>query len=168
VSSLRAAEEADRAAIFALHASAFPSDAEARLVESLWSNGRIAVSLVATEDGTVVGHVLFTPVKVAGTGAHARGVGLAPLAVLSDRRRKGIGGELVRAGLVLCRRAGFGFAVVLGDPAYYQRFGFRCARDTGLDNEYGAGAEFMVIELASGALSDVSGCVRYGTEFSAL
>ena len=168
MSTLRAAEEADRAAIRALHAAAFPTDAEARLVDALWSNDPNVVSLVATDAGGVVGHILFTPVAVAGVAGGPRGLGLAPLAVTAERRRRGIGAELVRAGLERCRQLAVGYVVVLGDPSYYRRFGFRRARDYALDNAYGADEEFMVIELVPGALSDVSGCVTYSTEFSAL
>jgi putative acetyltransferase len=67
--------------------------------------------------------------------------------VLPAQQRRGIGGQLVEAGLEACRRAGCGFAVVLGEPGYYHRFGFRRARTEGLGNEYGVDEEFMVLEL---------------------
>src|SRR5262249_60709592 len=89
-------EEADDAAgIFAIHAAAFPTDAEARLVDALRAAGRLAISLVAEDDGRVVGHVAFSPVSVGGATG---GLGLAPLAVAPGSQRRGIGGGGVRAG----------------------------------------------------------------------
>lgn len=111
----------------------------------------------------MLGHVLFSPVTLEGA---AGGVGLAPLAVRSDHRRKGIGAALVEAGIAACRRAGFGYAVVLGDPRYYKRFGFSRAASAGLGNEYGADEEFMVLQLLPGALTGLSGKVRYCSEFA--
>jgi putative acetyltransferase len=154
----------DRAAIFAVNASAFPTEAEARLVDALRAAGRLAVSLVAEDDGRVVGHVAFSPVSVGGA---VDGLGLAPLAVAPDSQRRGIGGALVRAGLAAASRTGAGFVVVLGHPGYYPRFGFRRAADHGLGNEYGAGEAFMVAELRDGGLPAGGSLVRYGPEFAA-
>ncbi|HEX2197024.1 MAG TPA: N-acetyltransferase [Burkholderiales bacterium] len=155
--SIRPEAEGDAAAVRAVHASAFPSDAEARLVDALRKAGRVSVSLVAAVEGQIVGHVLFSPVTP------GRGLGLAPLAVLPRFQELGIGSELVESGLDACEAD---YAVVLGDPAFYARFGFRRALDYGLDNEYGAREEFMVLELRPGALDGVRGRVQYSPEFA--
>ena len=155
----------DIAAIHAVHAAAFPTDGEARLVDALRSGGQAAVSLVAILGSHVVGHVLFSPVTLEGTSG---GVGLAPLAVLPAHQRKGIGGALIEAGIEACRNTGLQYAVVLGDPHYYGRFGFLRAMDAGLGNEYGVDEEFMVLELQHGALHGVRGVVKYRSEFSVL
>jgi putative acetyltransferase len=89
--------------------------------------------------------VLFSPVHLEGASG---GAGLAPLAVRPEHQGKGI--------------------VVLADPAYYGRFGFRRAHDLGLGNEYGAHHEFMVLELEPGALGGVRGVVKYCGEFAQL
>ena len=161
---IRPEHACDLTAIHAVHASAFATDAEARLVDELRITGRLSVSLVAEDGGRVVGHVAFSPVKVAGA---AGGLGLAPLAVTPDRRRRGIGGQLVREGLAVAAASGFGFVVVLGHPGYYLRFGFRRAAEVGLGNEYGADEAFMVLELRPGSLPAGGGLVRYGPEFAA-
>jgi len=122
----------DAAAIHAVHAAAFPSDAEARLVDALRDAGHAAVSLVALES-KIVGHVLFSPTR----SNQGRGVGLAPLAVLPQYQRQGIGAALASAGIGACRSAGYDYIVVLGEPAYYRRFGFRRARDFGEFAELG-------------------------------
>jgi putative acetyltransferase len=155
----------DRAAIHALIAGAFPTDAEARLVDLLRAAGRLAVSLVAIDAREIVGHVAFSPVTVA---AGAGGVGLAPLAVAQSRRGRGVGGVLVRAGLDACRAAGWRWVVVLGEPDYYGRFGFAAAAGYGLDDDYGGGSAFQALELVPGALAGVRGRVRYAPEFAAV
>ena len=123
-------------AIHRLHEEAFRSPAEARLVDVLRASGRLVVSLVAEEAGEIVGHVALSPVSA---GASPGGLGLAPLAVASGCRRRGVGDALVRGGLDASRRAECAFVVVLGEPAYYERFGFTVASGWGLVDEYGAG-----------------------------
>lgn len=141
----------------------FPTDAEARLVDLLRDAGRLSVSLVAETDGAIVGHVAFSPVTTVGG---AIGVGLGPVAVLESHRRRGIGGRLIVDGLNACRAVGFDWAVVLGDPAYYGRFGFRPAVDFGLVDEYGGGRAFQVMELSAGRIPIGAGLVRYALEFA--
>jgi putative acetyltransferase len=164
--AIRPESAEDAQAIFGVHVAAFATDAEARLVQALRASGKVTVSLVAQIEGGVVGHVLFSAVSVDLQPGPARGVGLAPLAVLPAHQRRGIGGRLVEGGLEACCRAGFGFVVVLGDPRYYHRFGFRPARAEGLGSEYGVDEQFMVRELRAGGLADVAGVVRYAPEFS--
>jgi putative acetyltransferase len=164
MATVRPERPEDAAALHAVHAASFPTDAEARLVDALRAAGRLPVSLVVEAGGAVVGHVAFSPVTAA-TGAV--GAGLAPVAVLEARRRRGVAAELVRAGLEACRAAGLGWAVVLGEPAYYARFGFRPAAGFGLSDEYGGGPAFQAVELIPGALPVGAGLVRYAPEFAA-
>lgn len=155
----------DYGTVFAVHESAFPTPGEARLVAAIRAAGRATVSLVAEVDGQVVGHILFSPVTIENDD-RGDGVGLAPVAVLPAYQRRGIGSRLIRAGLEAVTAAGMAYCVVLGAPAYYQRFGFRRASDVGLANEYGVDEEFMVIELRPGGLAGKSGQVRYCAEFA--
>jgi putative acetyltransferase len=161
--TIRSEREADAAAIHNVHGRAFPSQTEARLVAALRAHGKASVSLVAEVGGQIVGHILFSPVTLVG---HAiEGVGLAPVAVVPEYQKRGIGGRLIREGLDLCTRKGIRFVVVLGDPAYYQRFGFLRATDHRLLNEYGVDEQFMVTELQRGVLPPSGGLVRYAPEF---
>ena len=83
-------------------------------------------------DGQVVAHILFTPVTIDPPPARIRVAGLAPMAVLPDFQRLGIGGELIRAGFQECRRLRYSAVVVVGHPDYYPRFGFQPADTWGL------------------------------------
>lgn len=161
--TVRPEQREDEPAIHAVHAAAFPTPAEAHLVDALRASGRLTLSLVAVTAASVVGHVAFSPVSFADTPG---GLGLAPVAVRPEWRHRGIAAELVHAGLEACERAGAGFIVVLGEPAYYERFGFRPARRWGLRDEYGGGDAFQALELRPGVLTRCGALVRYAPEFA--
>jgi len=163
--SIRPEQSSDVPAIRAIHVTSFPTDAEARLVDRLREAGNLSISLVAEVHGDAVGHVAFSLVRVSSGRV---GAGLAPVAVLPAHRRQGIAALLVRAGLAACRSADLRWAAVLGDPAYYSRFGFQPASDFGLSDEYGGGTAFQVIALVPGAVPSNDGLVRYAPEFAAL
>src|SRR5262249_10126875 len=125
--TIRPERTEDAAAIRAVHCAAFPTDAEAHLVDQLRAAGQARVSLVAEVEGRVVGHIVFSPVSVVALPDGRQGLGLAPLAVVPEQQGRGVGSALTRAGLAVCRQEGCPFVVVLGHPAYYPRFGFRRA-----------------------------------------
>lgn len=162
---IRPEQSGDVSAIHAVHAASFPSHAEAHLVDLLRAAGRLRVSLVAVVDEQVVGHIAFSPVTAA---SGAIGAGLAPVAVAASHRSQGIAADLIRAGMQACQEAGWDWVVVLGEPAYYVRFGFRPAADFGLSDEYGGGPAFQTVQLTPGALPVGAGLVRYAPEFASL
>ncbi len=160
---VRPETRADISAIHAIHRASFPTDAEAMLVDRLRVGHHLTVSLVAEVRDEVVGHIAFSPVSIS---SGLSGVGLAPVAVSEPHRNRGVATALIRAGLTECRTAGFGWVVVLGEPEYYRRFGFRAAAEFGLNDEYGGGLAFQAVELIPGALPRDAGLVRYGPEFA--
>ncbi len=165
---IRIEEEKDWAAVHTLNAAAFETPAEAYLVEALRQQARPVVSLVAEEKLAVVGHIMFSPVKLSGH-SELRIMGLAPMAVAPEHQRIGIGSALVRAGLEQCKKLGCGAVVVLGHPEYYPRFGFSPSASFGISCEYDVPEEvFMIIELQPGFLDGVSGKVEYHSAFSSV
>jgi putative acetyltransferase len=94
-------------------------------------------------------------------------LGLAPMAVLPAYQRRGIGSQLVEAGLTACHHTPYGVVVVLGHPHYYPRFGFTPAKPHGIVWEHDAPEEaFMVKEIKAGALAQTQGVVKYRPEFA--
>jgi putative acetyltransferase len=168
--AIRLEEPRDQRAVFEVNARAFPQPVEAKLVDALRAANAVTVSLVAERDGRVVGHILFSPVRVEGKGVSFVAQGLAPMAVDPDCQRAGIGSALVRAGLELCGREGHTVVFVLGHPAYYPRFGFEPAPPRGLHYEGGAAfaRAFFVMELQVGALAGRTGVVHFRPEFAGL
>jgi putative acetyltransferase len=165
---IRAEERRDWAAVHAVNVSAFETPEEANLVDALREHARPIVSLVAEDDGVIVGHIMFSPVSLAGH-PELRIMGLAPMAVVPPHQRKGIGSALVRAGLEQCRQLGFGAVVVLGHPSYYPRFGFSPSASYEVGCEYDVPEEaFMVVELQAGFLRGASGKVKYHPAFGAV
>ena len=156
---------ADVPAIRDVNERAFGGRAEAQLVDRLRAANKAVASLVARHGDRIVGHILFSAVNVANAPRTVRAVGLAPMSVLPEFQKTGIGSRLVRDGLAACQQAGYDIVVVLGHADYYSRFGFYRAKDYGLDNEYQALDAFMVLELTRGVLQTISGLVQFAPEF---
>ena len=165
-SGIRQETPADLDSIRTVEEAAFGRSAEADLVDLCRQRGKVSLSLVAVRDQHLVGHILFTPVRLDPPCPGWHGLGLGPVAVLPAFQRMGIGSSLITSGLEMCRQQGIDFIVLLGDPHYYCRFGFIPASEFGLGNEYGAGEEFMVRELRPGVLRGAKGVVKYVEEFS--
>ena len=164
---IRPEQEADFDAVRQVNRLAFGQPAEATLVDALRKSAEPLISLVAVDDNQVVGHIFFTPVSLESDDSTSTALGLAPMAVLPDYQRQGVGSELVRAGLRECRRIGYNLVVVLGHAEYYPRFGFVPASQKGLTSEYPVPDDvFMAIELEPGALKGRRGLVKYRPEFA--
>lgn len=160
---VRPEQPGDEPAIQQVHLTAFPSGLEACLVDELRSSARLEISLVVLVNGQLAGHIAFSPVVVG--SLWAGGLGLAPVAVLPEFQRRGLGSKLIVAGLEECRRRGISFVVVLGDPAFYGRFGFVPAARWKLCDDFGGRDHFQAIELQPASVP-VGGHVQYSAEFS--
>jgi len=165
---IRNEEEKDWAAVYALNVAAFETQAEANLVDALRQQARPVISLVSVEHQAIVGHILFSPVKLSGH-SELMIMGLAPMAVAPKHQRKGIGSALVRAGLEQCKKLGGGAVVVLGHPEFYPRFGFSPSASFGIRCEYDVPEEvFMILELQPDFLDGISGKLEYHSAFSSV
>jgi putative acetyltransferase len=160
---------ADIDGVRTVNEKAFGQPQEARIVDAIRQACPEALSSVAVLSGQIVGHILFSPVTVAGADREVRGMGLAPMAVLPGLQRRGIGSRLVRAGLDALRQQQCPFVIVLGHPEYYPRFGFVPASRHGLTCQWAGVPDeaFMVLILDETAMSGVSGVARYRPEFDA-
>lgn len=160
--SIRTATPGDREAIRLVEEHAFGQNTEAGLVDALVASGDTVLELVAVEDGHVVGHVLFSRLHVEHGGERFPAVALAPLAVEPSFHGTGIGGALVREAHVRLKQAGETLAIVLGEPAYYGRFGYAHERAQGFESDYQCAA---LQALAWGEAPE-SGRLVYAPPFS--
>ncbi len=164
---IRHEEPADQAAIRHVNEAAFQGVGEANAIDALRRRGQLTLSLVAVLDQQIVGHLLFTPAIIEASDRVWPALGLAPLAVLPEFQRQGIGTALMKAGLDQCRELGYEIVIVLGHVAYYPRFGFEPAYRYGVSNEFGVtGDAFMILGLHSGALDGVGGTAKYQPEWN--
>jgi putative acetyltransferase len=156
----------DIAAVRDLNRHAFGQDQESNIVDALRANGAVLLSLVAILNDRVVGHIMYSPVIV---GGKVQGAALAPMAVLPEYQRRGIGSKLIEAGNRRLKDAGCPFIVVVGHAEYYPRFGFRPASERGFKCEWDAPNDvFMLLVLDEAKMKGVSGLAKYRHEFSSV
>jgi putative acetyltransferase len=152
-------------AIREVNRRAFEQDQEANIVDALRGNGAALLSLVATVEGLVVGHALYSPALV----GIVEGAALGPIAVLPEHQRHGVGARLIETGNRMLANASCPFVIVLGHPTYYPRFGFVPARTRGIQCEWDVPDDaFMVVTLDQARMEGVSGLAKYRNEFSAV
>ncbi|WP_188064283.1 GNAT family N-acetyltransferase [Sphingobium sp. KCTC 72723] len=145
---IRDEQEGDHTAIANVTARAFEGAAhsdqsEPAIIERLRAANALTISLVAVEDAALVGHIAFSPVTIDGT--QSKWFGLGPVSVEPAHQSSGMGSALIRKGLEQLRLQGAAGCVVLGDPAYYSRFGFE--RDDALRYEGAPPEYFMRLNL---------------------
>lgn len=158
---LRDENPGDCNAIYQVVTSTFGQLAEAELVNKLRDDGDSVISLVAVEEGQIVGHVLLSRME-----APFPALALAPLSVIPASQRKGIGSALVSGAVHSARSKGWAAIFVLGDPMYYERFGFAREAAAAFTSPY-AGRHFMVLSL-SPSLPAATGELRHAPAFAAL
>jgi putative acetyltransferase len=147
---IREAVENDLPQVLQVHRTAFGGEMEAGLVEAMLADptAQPLLSLLAVEGERALGHVLFSRAGTDGAGKDAAMAILAPLAVVPDAQGKTIGSRLVQAGLQRLAASGVALALVLGDPAYYRRFGFAPAAPQGLAAPYPLPPEYAEAWMA--------------------
>ena len=166
---IREEELTDTEAIWNINADAFETVAEANLVNILRNSGCTFISLVAETENQVVGHIFFTPVELTGNKNKLKLFGLAPMAVLQKYQNKGIGTQLIKAGIEICKSKGCDAVVVLGHPGYYPKFGFVPSVTHGIKSEYEVPDEvFMILELVPNSLKDHQGVIKYHDLFNSI
>ena len=164
---IRQEKKEDFNSIYEINKQAFKQQDESELIERIRASKHFVpeLSLVAEENGKIIGHILFSKIKIIGEQEY-ESLALAPMAVLPDFQKQGIGGRLIKEGLIKARELGFNSVIVLGHKDYYPRFGFERASKWNIKCPFEVPDEaFMAIELNIGALAEKSGVVEYPKEF---
>ena len=164
---LRPAVRSDSSDIRAVHLRAFPTEAEADLVEQLVRECDALISIVAVEDREIVGHILFSRMDVEAEGQALNALGLAPVAVVPQAKGRGIGSALIEAGIAEARRLGADIIFVLGDTDFYGRFGFEGETALPFVSPY-AGHHFQALLLNQDVGSVRRGTASYARAFDEL
>jgi putative acetyltransferase len=168
---IRRETAADQAAIHAVHSEAFRREAnvtpvEAPLVDELRAEGDLvnALSLVALHDGEVVGHVCCSRARLGDDKKAA--VGLGPLGVLPAHQTSGVGSALVHAVVAAADALGHGLVVLVGEPAYYSRFGFVPAADLAITAPDPRWGRYFQARTLSAYAPTQAGAFEYAPAFS--
>ncbi len=155
-------------AIRAINEQAFGQPQEANIADKLRTNCERLISLVALQDEKIIGHILFSPVTIEGSFGILKGMGLAPMAVLPQFQRQGVGSGLVQAGIESLRKSKCPFIIVLGHPKYYPKFGFEPASRYGIKSQWEGVPDnaFMILWLDKTMTNHASGVAKYRDEFN--
>ena len=165
--TIRTEEEKDYKRIDKINKLAFQQEDESILIEKIRKGENFIpeLSLVAEIDNKIVGHILFSKIKIIGSSVF-ESLALAPMAVIPDFQKKGIGVALINKGMKKAKEMGFDSIIVLGHNEYYPKFGFLRASKWNIKCPFEVPDEaFMAIELTEKALGGKSGTVKYPDEF---
>ena len=164
---VRPAEDTDAEAIRRIHLSAFPTGLEADLVEQLARDGDLVISLVAERSSEAIGHIALSRMQVEGDGRAYRALGLGPVGVVRSMHGSGAGSALIEAAKAIAQATGEELIFLLGEPDYYQRFGFAAKTARAFRSPY-SGPYFTALALQPGFTAPAMGKADYAPAFSAL
>ncbi|AFZ31758.1 GCN5-related N-acetyltransferase [Gloeocapsa sp. PCC 7428] len=163
---IRCENARDASAIYDVHTQAFERENEAQLVDKIRESDCYIpqLSFVAEVDNTLVGHILFSYIELAGE-ENFRVLGLAPLAVVSKFQRQGIGSALVQVGLETADKMGEALVVVLGHPQFYPRFGFQPSVNYCIASPFPVPEDAFMVKLLTAYQEKYQGKVIYPPAF---
>jgi putative acetyltransferase len=163
---IRKETKKDLDAICEVNKLAFGREKESKIVDIIRNSNNFIpeLSLVAEIDGKIIGHILFSKIEIHGSAKFISLV-LAPLAVIPEFQKKGIGAKLIEEGIRKAKELNFESKIVVGHKDYYPRFGFKKASEWKIKCPFEVPDEtFMAMELNEGSLKDKSGTVIFPPE----
>ena len=166
--TIRREEDNDHIQIYEVNKLAFQQENEGKLIAKIRKSENFIpeLSIVAELDNRIVGHILFSKIKIAGDSDY-ESLALAPMAVIPEFQKKRIGSELIKKGMDKAKELGFDSIIVLGHKEYYPKFGFQRASKWDIKCPFEVPDEvFMAIELTEKALEGKAGTVKYPDEFN--
>jgi len=164
---IRKEEEKDYKQVYEVNKLAFQQENESILIGKIRKGENFIpdLSLVAEIDNRIVGHILFSKIKIVGDSIF-ESIALAPMAVIPAFQKQGVGSKLIKKGMAKAKELGFDSIIVLGHKDYYPKFGFERASKWNIKCPFKVPEEaFMAIALTKKALEDKAGTVKYPDEF---
>lgn len=167
--SIRSESKEDIQKIYLIHKQAFGQENESALIDALRETSLYdpKLSLLAIIDEKPVGHILFYPLTVETTNGFINTLGLVPLGVITEFQKQGVGTKLVEEGIKVAKSFGYTSVFVVGNPHYYQRFGFELVKGI-TNNIHEPNDRVMFLELEKDSLKNVQGVLHYPKEFEGL
>lgn len=167
---IRTENKSDYNQVFKVNYEAFRNrEDEPKLVEKIRDSEQFIseLSIVAEENNEILGHILLSKAEVIEGDINHEVIVLAPIAVKPELQNMGIGSKLIQEGLERCKNLGYGLVLLIGHPTYYPKFGFKQARQYGLElKQFNVSDEvFMVCEVIEGELDKIKGELRYPETF---
>ena len=168
--AIRAENPEDYDAIYEINKQAFNGEVEAKLIDTIRDSNNFVsdLSLVALKDNKIVGHILFSQAKIKNKETEKPILILAPIAVLPEFQKQGIGSLLVKKGLQISQNLDYDIVTLIGYPEFFSLFGFVPARSKGLEVFFKTAVPdeaFMVYELKKDALKEIKGIVEFPSYF---
>lgn len=166
--TIRKEEEKDHKQIYEVNKLAFQQENESKLIEKIRKSENFIpeLSIVAEIDNRIVGHIFFSKIKIIGDSDY-ESLALAPMAVIPEFQKRGIGSELIKKGIDKAKELGFDSIIVLGHKEYYPKFGFQRASKWNIKCPFEVPDDvFMAIELTEKAFEGAAGTVEYPDEFN--
>jgi len=164
---IRQEQKSDHKKVYEINKMAFNQENESMLIDKIRAGDSFIpeLSLVAELEGEIVGHILFSKIKILGKDEY-ESLALGPMAVVPKHQKQGIGGKLITTGLEIAKKLGFESVIVVGHKDYYPKFGFKRASLWGIKCPFEVPDEaFMAIELVENSLKNKAGTVQYPKEF---
>ncbi|WP_287585564.1 N-acetyltransferase [Candidatus Borrarchaeum sp.] len=165
--TIRQEVKEDYKRVYEINKMAFGREVESKLIEKIRKGPNFVpeLSQVAEKDNEIVGHILFSKIKIVGELEYQTLI-LAPLAVIPEMQKQGIGGKLIKHGIEKAIELRFDSIIVVGHKNYYPKFGFQNASKWGIKCPFEVpDGAFMAIELTENALENKAGVVQFPEEF---
>jgi len=165
---IRGEKRSDYDAIKFINDEAFNQPQEGNIIEKLRNSDSKTLSLIAEMNNKIIGHIFFSSVKIEGHAEIIDGMGLAPMAVLPEYQKQGIGKMLVNEGISILKSQLIPYIIVLGHEDYYPRFGFEIASKYGLQSQWDEVPDeaFMILVFNHDMMKNVRGIAKYREEWN--
>ncbi len=165
---IREEKNSDFDSIKYVNDQAFNQPHEGNVIEKVRNTDSKILSLVAEMDNKIVGHIFFSSVEIEGHSEIKNGMGLAPMAVLPEYQKQGIGKKLINEGIKVLKEKKVPFVIVLGHEHYYPKFGFEIASKYGIKCQWDGVPDevFMVMILDKDKMRSVRGVAKYKEEWN--